>query len=199
MKKLEFLLGLSFSLTKETKVPKHMRFKAQLRRVGLPREVHVEIFANSNTEIKASPEVDPMFNAICQEIEIILKEAIDFLSGQGTVRINRARRIKEYMESFSVDEEVQRMVIVTLCDVILDLVVTEKLSRYTHKRDSLENESVGAKLDLLETQFGIPLYNSKAVRDIRELRNKVAHGGATTAREEAAFAKEKTMDIFELL
>jgi hypothetical protein len=102
------------------------------------------------------------------------------------------------MESFSVDEEVQRMVIVTLCDVILDLVVTEKLSRYTHKRDSLENESVGAKLDLLETQFGIPLYNSKVVRDIRELRNKVAHGGATTAREEAAFAKEKTMDIFEL-
>lgn len=198
LKKLEFLLGKSFSMTKDSSVPSHMRFKAQLSRVGVPREVHIEVFANSNTVIKASPEVRPLFNEIYDEIEVMLKESVNFLSKQDNVRTNRARRIKEYMESFSVEDEVQRIVIVTLCDVILDLIVTEKLSRFTSRPESLENDSVGAKLGMLEKQFKIPLYKPKAIRDIRELRNKVAHGGATTARDEAAFAKEATLDIFEL-
>jgi len=198
LKKLEFLLGKSFSMTKDSSVPSHMRFKAQLRRVGVPRELHIEVFVNSNAVISASPEVRSSFDAIYAGIEVILEEAIKFQSRHSTLRVNRARKIKEYMETFSVDDEVQRMVIVTLCDVILDLIVTEKLSGFTAKRQDLEDESVGAKLGMLEKQFKTPLYNPKAIRDIRELRNKVAHGGATTARDEAAFAREATLDTFEL-
>jgi hypothetical protein len=90
---------------------------------------------------------------------------------------------------------VQRMVIVTLCDIILDLLVTEKLSRFTHKRQDLDNESIGAKHEMLESK--IQVYRPKDIRDIRDLRNKVAHGGDATVADEARFAKKATIDIFK--
>lgn len=198
LKKLRFLLSESFTMTEDSNVPTHMIFKAELRRVGLPREVHIEVFVNSNVEIKASPEVKSSFSAICADMERILKEAVNILSRQNTVRVDRARRIKDYMSDFSVEDEVERMVIVTLCDIVLDLMVTEKLSHFTSRREDLEDESVGVKLGKLEKQYCMPLYNSRVIRDIRDLRNKVAHGGATTARDEANYAKSKTLDIFEL-
>jgi len=199
LKKLRFLLSGSFTMTEDNNVPPHIIFKAELRRVGLPREVHIEVFVNSNVEIKTSPEVESSFSTICADIERILKEAVNILSGQNTVRVERARRIKDYMSDFSVEDEVERMVIVTLCDIVLDLMVTEKFSHFTSKREDLEDESVGVKLGKLEKQYThMPLYNSKAIRDIRDLRNRVAHGGATIARDEADYAKSKTLDIFEL-
>lgn len=196
LKKLATLLSQYFAVQVDSSIPSHMRFKARIRRTGLPREVHVEIFANENTEIKASREVQTLFEGICFEIESILKEAVNILSRQDTLRVNRAGRILEYMRTLSVEHDVERMVIVTLCDIILDLLVTEKLSHFTHRRQDLENESIGAKLGMLENK--IPVYKSQAIRDIRILRNKVAHGGASTAREEAMFAQNTTIEIFEL-
>lgn len=195
LKKLQALLSQRFAIERQAGLPSHMKFKAILERTGLPREVHLEIFANENTNIKASPELRNIFGGICSEIESILKEAVSILSRQDTVRVKRAERIMNYMQDISADDEVERMVIVTLCDIILDLLVTEKLSHFTHKRQDLENESVGAKLGMLEDR--IPVYKPKAIRDIRDLRNKVAHGGASTAKEEALFARNTTIDIFE--
>ncbi len=196
LKKFKVLLSQSFTVEEEEEIPAHMRFKARLRRTGLPREAHIEIFSNENTEIKASPEIKKYFQSVCSEVEMILNEAVDLLSGQDTVRVSRAERIKEYMESIPVENEVERMVIVTLCDVILDLLVTEKLSRFTTRRNDLEHESVKAKLGMLEKR--IPVYKPKAIRDIRDLRNRVAHGGISPARAEATFAMNTTIEIFEL-
>lgn len=198
LRKLKTLLSQNFTVEVDENIPDHMRFKATLRRTGLPREVHIEIFANENTETKASPEVATSFQDICSEVKSIFAEAVTILSRQDTVRVNRARRIVEYITSLSVENEVERMVIATLCDIILDLLATEKLSNYSHRRQDLENESVGAKLDMLEKQFQIPVYKPKQIRDIRELRNKVAHGGASTTEEEAVLARDTTIDIFEL-
>jgi len=200
LKKFKTLLSQQFTVYLYEDVPSHMTCKAKLERIGSPKEVHVEIFTNENTNIKASPEVRTLFGAICSEVESILKEAVSILSRQDTraVRVNRAGRIMEYMRNISVENEVERMVVVTLCDIILDLLVTEKLSHFTHRRQDLEDERVGAKLGMLEKQFKIPVYKPKAIRDIRELRNKVAHGGASTAIEEGTFAKNTTIDIFKL-
>jgi len=197
LKKFKTLLSQCFNVHVEDDIPDHMAFKARLRRTGLPRELHIEVFVNENMGIQASPEVQSFFQNICLEIENILKEAVDILSRQDTVRVSRAERIMEYMRDISVDNEIERMVIVTLCDIILDLLVTEKLSHFTHRRQYLENESVGAKLEMLKNEFKISVYKPKAIRDIRNLRNKVAHGGASTAREEAVFAQNTTIDIFE--
>lgn len=197
LKKFETLLSQRFTIV-EGDIPSHMRFKAKLERTGLPREVHVEIFTNENTSIKASPDVKTFFPGVCAEIMSILKESVNILSRQDTVRVKRAGRILKYVRNISVQNEIERMVIVTLCDIILDLLVTEKLSHFTTKRQHLEHESVGAKLGMLEKQFRIPIYRPKAVRDIRGLRNRVAHGGASPATEEATFAKEATIDVFGL-
>ena len=198
LRKAKTLLSQCFTVHVENDVPDHIAFKARLRRTGLPRELHIEIFVNENTGITASPEVQSFYPEICLETENILKEAVDILSRQDTVRVNRAERIMEYMRNISVENEVERMVVVTLCDIILDLLVTEKLSHFTHRRQDLENESIGAKLGMLKNQFKIPVYKPKAIRDIRDLRNKVAHGGASTARGEVVFARDTTIDIFEL-
>ena len=198
LKKLQTLLSQQFAIERQADLPSHMKFKAKLERTGLPKEVHLEIFTNENTSIKASPEVKTFFQDVCSEIKSILKESVNILSREDTVRVKRAERILKYMRNISVQNEVERMVIVTLCDIILDLLVTEKLSHFTTKRQHLEHESVGAKLGMLEKQFKIPIYRPKAVRDIRELRNRVAHGGASPVIEEATFAKEATIDIFEL-
>lgn len=196
LKKLETLLSQDFAVHVDKNIPSHMRFKARLKLTGLAREVHVEIFSNENVEIKASPEVQVSFKDTYLKVEKLLKEAVNILSRTDTLRVKRAERIMEYMRNISVEHDVERMVIVTLCDIILDLLVTEKLSRFTHKRPHLENESIGVKLGMLEKR--IPVYKPKAIRDIRDLRNKVAHGGASTAKEEAVFAQNTTLDIFEL-
>jgi len=199
LKKLETLLSQSFAMQVDSSIPQNMKFKARLERTGLAREVHIEVFTNANVEIKSSPEIQTVFSAICDEMERILKEAVDMLRDQDTVRVNRANRILEFMRSIPTEPEVERMVVVTLCDIILDLLVTEKLSHFTRERQHLESESVGAKLAMLENQYRIPIYKPKAIRDIRDLRNKIAHGGASTAKEEAVFARDTTIEIFELL
>jgi hypothetical protein len=88
------------------------------------------------------------------------------------------------------------MIIVTLCDVVLDLLVSEKLSKFTSKREDLENESIIPKIRMLEAK--ILVYKSKEIQEIRNLRNKVVHGGSAIADAEATSARDTTADIYEL-
>lgn len=198
LKKFENLISQKFAVQKDSNLPAHIKFKAKLHRIGLTKEVHIEVYANNNVEIKTSPGMQPLFNAIYAEIECILKEASTKLSEQNVVRVNRAKEILLYTRTISVDNEVGRMTIVVLCDIILDLIVTEKLSQFTGTRQDLENESVGAKISLLENKYKITLYRPKSIRDVRDLRNKIAHGGAPTSRDDATFARDATCDIFAL-
>lgn len=196
LRKLKFMLSKFFTVN-EDRIPTNMSFKAILERTDLPREVHLEVYTNNKVEIKASPEVTS-FSAICNEIETVLREAVTVCSRNSTLRTQRAERILAYTQSISVNTEVERMIVVTLCDIILDLLVTEKLSSFTRKREDLENESVGVKLALLEKQYHVPVYRPNDIRDIRELRNKIAHGGASPVINEVSFARDTTIDIFEL-
>jgi len=198
VKKLKTLLSQYFTMREEANPPSNMSLKARLGRLGISREVHLELYTNNNVEIKASAEVRTSFTSICGELETILKEATNILSSQNVFRVMRAGRINDYMKSISVDPEIDRMVIVTLCDIILDLLVSEKLSQFTHDRKELEDESVGAKLALLEKKYKTPVYRPKAIRDVRELRNKIVHGGSSIAKQEAEFARDATIDIFSL-
>jgi len=172
-----------------------MAFKGSLSSPDLSREVHLEIFTNERCEIKASPEIASDFPIACSKVEVALKEAVDIVSRGNSIRVMRAGRILEYLRDLSTPHEVNRMVIVTLCDIVLDLLITEKLAKFTTRRQDLEHESIGAKIGMLKQR--IPVYKEQAMRDIRNLRNKVAHGGATTALTEAEFAKNATEDIFD--
>jgi hypothetical protein len=196
LRKLEVLLSQSFVLKVEDQIPNHMVFKAALKRTGLPKDVHIEIFKNENTETKTSPDVTTFLQDVWPEIERILRESVDIVGKHDadTIRIRRAEKILDYVRELPENKGVRRMVIVTLCDIILDLLVTEKLSRFTHRRQDLESESIGAKLEMLESK--IPVYRSKAIRDIRDLRNRVAHGGDATVVDEARLARKSTIDIF---
>lgn len=196
LRKLQTLLTYHFALDVDRSLPSHMAFKTSLTSPSLTREIHIEIFTNERVDIKASREVARSFHDVCSTIKTALQEAVDILSRGTSVRAIRAGRILEYMRNISFDEEVGRMVIVTLCDIILDLLVTEKLSRFITRRRDLENESVAVKVGMLKQK--VPVYKSKEICDIRTLRNRVAHGGASIAREEAIFARDTTIDIFEL-
>ena len=194
--KLKELLGQGFSLVSQEPPPRNMIFKCELSAPNLAREVHLEIFTNERCEIKASRDIANNFQDVCSKIETALKEAVNIVSRGTSMRAMRAGRILEYLRNLSTQDEVNRMVIVTLCDVVLDLIVTEKLSTFRHRRQDLENESIGAKIGMLKQH--IPVYREQAMRDIRDLRNKVVHGGASTAEEEEAiFAQNATVDIFE--
>jgi len=174
-----------------------MAFKASLSSPDLARDLHLEVFTNDRCEIKASREVASDFEAFSSEVETALCEAIEIVSRGTSVRAMRAGGILDNMRTLSTQDEVERMIIVTLCDIIIDLLVTEKLSRHTHKRQDLENESVGAKISMLRNQYRVPVYKHETMRDIRTMRNKIAHGGATPPLEEANFALDSTIDIFE--
>jgi len=193
--KLQKLLAEEFTSDMAKSIPKHMIFKSKLRKATLTREIHIEAFTNEKVVVSASGEIKENFESVCAKIEAILNESVDIVSRRNTVRTSRAKRILKYARSLSSGEEVERMVIVTLCDIILDLLVTEKLSKFTNRREDLENESVGAKLGILRQR--IPIYRPKEISDIRMLRNKVAHGGSPTAENEAEYALETTLDIFE--
>lgn len=195
LKKLKELLSQDFTLDFHESIPSHMAFKGSLSSPDLSRDVHLEIFTNERCEIKASPEIASDFPIACSKVEAALKEAVDIVSRGNSIRAMRAGRILEYLRDLSTPHEVNRMVIVTLCDIVLDLLITEKLAKFTTRRHDLEHESIGAKIGMLKQR--IPVYKEQAMRDIRNLRNKVAHGGATTALTEAEFAKNATEDIFD--
>jgi hypothetical protein len=199
LKKFEDLISQKFKLQKDTTLPAHIKFKAKLHKIGLAKEVHIEVYTNDNVDIKTSPGMQHVFNAICAEIEYILKEASTKLCTQDVVRVNRAKKILTFTQGLAINDEIGRMAIVVLCDIILDLMVTEKLSQFTGTRQDLENESVGAKISLLENRYQITLYRQKSIRDVRELRNKIAHGGAPTSEDDAIFARDAACDIFALL
>ena len=194
LKKLKELLRQMFALNIHQSLPDHITFKGELSSPDWIREVHLEIFTNERCEIKASPELANRFADICAKIETALGESIDIVSQGTSVRAMRAGRILEFVGNLSTHNEVNRMVVVTLCDIVLDLLVTEKLARFTRRRQDLENESIGAKIGMLKRH--VPVYREQAMRDIRDLRNKVAHGAATTPLEEANFAKDTTEDIY---
>lgn len=198
IKKLKDLLAQVYTLTEIQNPPDHIKLKAELRKVGLPREVHLEVFVNSNAAITASPEV-ASFPQISTEIQGILGEAVKIVNRTNSIRVARARRVKEYIAGLSVDDEIQRMVIVALCDIVLDLMVTERLSGFTRNNADLENDSVGSKIGLLEGRYNVRVYKSKVIRDVRELRNKIAHGGTAPAIADAVCSRDETFDIFNTL
>ena len=198
IKKLKDLLAQVYTLTEIQNPPDHIKLKAVLRKVGLPREVHLEVFVNSNAVITASPEV-ASFPQISTEIHGILGEAVKIVSSTNSIRVARARRVKDYIAGLSVDDEIQRMAIVALCDIVLDLMVTERLSSFTRNNADLENESVGSKISLLEGRHNVRVYKSRVIRDVRELRNKIAHGGTAPAIPDAVCSRDETFDIFNTL
>jgi hypothetical protein len=200
LRKAEVLFASNFSANKESGTPDHIKLKLELKKVGFNKAVHVEVYANDNVEIKASPNIQPPFGIICDEIENILKESINITSknSEKSFRVDRAQRLLDYVRDLSLTNEVNRLVAATLCDIILDLIVTEKLSTFTRSRDELENESVGAKLSCLEGKYKCVLYKPKIIRDTRDLRNKIAHGASPIREDEATNVIASTREIFAL-
>lgn len=196
LKKLQYLLDQIYDFNVVPNPSDNIVLKAELRKVDIPREIHFEVFSNSNVSLISSPDNAPFFPQIEAEIRSMLPEAVKRVCTRNSIRVARAGRIKDYVSTLSVDNEIERMVIVALCDIILDLMVTEKLSSFTHRRNELEDESVGAKIGLLETRYHVNLYKPKIIRDIRELRNKIAHGGTSPATQEAISSRDETFDIY---
>lgn len=129
LKKLKELLSQDFTLDFHESIPNHMAFKGSLSSPDLSREVHLEIFTNERCEIKASPEITSDFPNACSKVEAALKEAVDIVSQGNSIRAMRAGRILAYLRDLSTQHEVNRMVIVTLCDIVLDLLRARAFQR----------------------------------------------------------------------
>jgi hypothetical protein len=68
LRKLETLLSQKFIIEVEDEIPDHMTFKVVLKRTGLPKDVHIEVFKNGNTETKTSPDVTTFFKKYGQKL-----------------------------------------------------------------------------------------------------------------------------------
>lgn len=196
LQKTKQLLQQEYTLLETGEIPSHMILKGRIFTPGISHPIHLEVFTNENVELIASPDIGAdTFKALSSRIERLLEQSVDILSRRNTIRVIRARKILEYIQGLSVNNDVERMIIVSLCDIVLDLLVTEKLSQFTSERRILENASVPVKIRALEEN--IPVYRSRDICNIRVLRNKVAHGGTPTNKEEADWAFKTALDTFE--
>lgn len=197
LKKFERLLKQRFAVTIDPNPSNAIMLKMRLNRSDLSKAVHIDVFSTGIVLIKSSPANQLVFNNVFTEIENISNEATHIISRDTTpVRVNRAQKILNYVHNLSIIDEVDRMVIVTFCDVVLDLIVSEKLSTVGGSRAEQEGDNVGAKIDLLENKYHAILYNPKPIRDIRNLRNNIVHGADPIIEQEATYAIESTEEIF---
>jgi hypothetical protein len=198
LQKAEVLLGSNFSINKIPISAGHIKLKVDIKKIGLSKPIHIEIFVNDNVIIKASPEIQAQFTALLEQIKSILSESINITSTRlnQSFRIIRAQMLLNYLNNLPLTDEVNRMLIVILCDIILDMVITEKLSSLTNDRAELESDSISTKLKSLEGRCKCTLYKSKNINDIRNLRNKIAHGAAPITEEEARNVLTCTKDVF---
>ncbi len=195
----QVLHGTTLELTQQYMV---LRAKVSLNH----DEFTASIYTSDRVVIQASAKVSQRtVDRVAEALALLADESVIHASERESPHIIRSRQLKEYMATLG-EGEIDNLVAVLLADLIIELVVTERLSDYVKDRRLLESESLPPKLkalsDKLSSQKGqqpVYVYKYREILDLRGLRNKVAHGVQPMTAEEVKWAREIALDVFELL
>jgi hypothetical protein len=104
----------------------------------------------------------------------------------------RARTILSYVNTLDIEEDVERMVLVSLCDIILDLVLCHKIEMLG-LLSGIKDAYLPSKISSIKKKEAV--YRDDQIERAHRLRNQIAHGGALITKEEAQWILDLTKDV----
>ncbi len=202
LKKLEKLLRQRFSIDVGASTHQYMVFRARLGHKGT--EISLNIFSSDKIVFQGSPKVtETDFEFISRTAAELARESVSRTTTKKTPRTIRAGQLMEHAASLVGGSEVDLMIVVLLCDIVNDLVVTERLSAFVKNRELLESDSIPSKLQALADKLtGVKdssldtVLRGEDIAKLRQTRNKVAHGGQPVMPDEAKWALDLAQEVF---
>jgi len=163
-------------------------------------DVTINVYTTDRITVQASPLLmEEEFTHVSDEVMRLARESVSIISELSVPTVQRANKVLNYATDLDVQDEINRMVAVFLCDIVLDLLLTEKLrSIGIMDRRLLESESVPNKIRALEDNK-IPVYRKDEALRLRIMRNNIAHGGELVTSEEAEWAQKLTQNLFNYI
>jgi len=140
------------------------------------QEINIVVYTTDRVLIRASPRTaSELFDKEALSVEIIAKQATTLVSITRPLTAQRAKTILDYTLTLNPDEEIQRMVIIILCDTANEIILREKLKALGFQGAPLD-EGIPDKIKRIEDK-GHVVYRAEEVKNIRELRNGIVHRG----------------------
>ena len=145
------------------------------------------LYSTGTLTVSCSPYLDaPKFEAFTADIEKIAKSSTQSVGETRALAVIRARDLNEFAQKFDTADEKQRMVAVIVSDTANEIILREKMISQGIEGDALE-AGVPKKIEYLEKK-GDLVYMTTEVKQLRELRNGIAHRGSIPSKEQADMA-----------
>jgi hypothetical protein len=165
-------------------------------RIGLQedQEIDVVAFTSDTLLIRASPKTpSELFHTVCSAVEKLAGQATTSVSAARPLTTQRAKTILDYASKLDLHNEIQRMVIVILCDTVNEIILREQMKALEIQGPPLD-EGIPEKIERIEGK-GQVVYRSAQVKNIRELRNGIVHQGNIPDKSQAEKCLEVTSDF----
>lgn len=151
------------------------------------QSAEVILYTTGTLTVSCSPYLDtPKFEAFAADIQKIAKSSTRSVGETRALAVVRARELNEYAQKFDTADDLQRMVAVIVSDTSNEIILREKMISLGIQGDPLE-DGVPKKIEHLEKKGETVLMKDK-VKQVRELRNDIAHRGSIPSKEQANMA-----------
>jgi len=160
--------------------------------------VSLQVWNTNSILVQGSPNIPK--SGFDSESEIIMKmaeESIETTPDPSETPFKlRAETILDYVKRLDERNEMERMVIVALGDIILDLLLCHKIDSLGMPRGIVDAffPTKISEINRIET-----VYRDDELIRLHKLRNQIAHGGSMITESEATWAKTLIEDVIENL
>jgi hypothetical protein len=162
--------------------------------------VQLQIYSTENMMITGSPKIpESEFKKEVQEIFVMAKESIKTESSSDTPLSLRANLLFDYLIKIDIREEVSQVVIVTIGDLIIDILLSDKINELDikgrEKRELME-QYLPIKIKALKGK-GVAVYRDSDINRLHNLRNRIVHSSTLISEKEAEWAIDLLKDLIE--
>jgi len=168
------------------------------KRLHLPEgfDIDVIVYTNDTVFISSSP-ITPVaiFNGVVLKVSEIAEYSVKTIEAIRPLTLERVKDLMDFTSTLDTSDEHQRMVAVILSDTSNEIVLREQMKSLGIKGDPLE-AGIPDKIRKIKEK-GEGVYKEDEIKNVRELRNEIAHYGSIPTRDQAAKALEIAKDVLE--
>lgn len=196
--KFQKLLNQKYSVKVEPPTQEHMVLRTKIRLDSAAKTpISLSIFSTDTLLFQASQKIpEKVFEREIESVLSLGRQSVAILVKQITSPTTlRAKQLLKYVQGLNSGHEVERMVIVFLCDIVVDLLLIEKLRSFNITDRQLLESYIPIKLKALRRKITIP--RNGDLESLHTMRNGIAHGAALISKGEADWARDLVSDLFQ--
>ncbi len=169
-------------------------------RIPLSAEHNVDVIVYSTETIliSSSPNLPrDQFERVADQVARTAQTSLAPVSVARPVTALRARSLLDYSKSLNLDNELERMISVVICDTSNEILLTERMKEMGIQGPPLE-EGIPRKISILEEK-SFKVYRASDIKNVRESRNSIVHKGQIPHKIEAQTCLEVSNDVYSQL